>query len=269
MDIKHLLSCNPLLPAYRVLAGPGAHGPMPARQWVDHPGGIVEIGHPGNGFAFDSEAPRHRAHLRPFVIASQPVTNGEWIGFIEDGGYSRPELWLSDGWAMVKQKGWEAPGYWSRDYSATWALFTLGGPRRVHPSEPVCHVSYYEADAFARWAGARLPSEAEWEVVAAARPGGGCFLDLQSCHPKPVTPANRSFVGDVWQWTSSSYGPYPGFRPAPGAVGEYNAKFMVSQYVLRGGSCATPSGHCRVTYRNFFPPGARWCFSGLRLAADV
>ncbi len=271
MDIKHLLSCNPLRPAYRPLAGPGAQGPAPARRWTEHPGGLADVGHQGTEFAFDNESPRHRVVLRPFRIASHPVTNGEWLCFIEDGGYDRPELWLSDGWATVKAQDWEAPQYWFRDApdSSNWNVFTLGGSRRVHPNEPVCHVSYYEADSFARWAGARLPTEAEWEVVAANQPDSGGLLDLNRCHPRPVSASHGSFIGDVWQWTASSYSPYPGFRPAPGAVGEYNGKFMVSQYVLRGGSCATPAGHPRVTYRNFFPPWARWCFSGLRLARDA
>ncbi|MGH9129813.1 MAG: ergothioneine biosynthesis protein EgtB [Acidimicrobiales bacterium] len=273
MDIKHLLSCNPLHPAYRSLSGPGATGAAPPPSWVGHPGGPVEVGHAGSGFAFDNESPRHLVQLTPFVVASQPVTNGEWLCFIEDGGYQRPELWLSDGWATVQAQGWEAPQYWSRDpdcgAGGGWQAFTLGGQRRVHPSEAVCHVSYYEADAFARWAGARLPTEAEWETIAAGRPDSGGFLDLDVCHPRPVSPAQHSLIGDVWQWTASSYAPYPGFQAAPGAVGEYNGKFMVSQYVLRGASCLTPPGHARVTYRNFFPPWARWCVSGVRLAQDA
>jgi ergothioneine biosynthesis protein EgtB len=280
MDIKHLLSCNPLRPSYRPLAGPGVQGPTPAPHWTEHPGGVVEVGHVGTGFAFDSESPRHQVHLNPFGVSSQLVTNGDWLCFIKDGGYDRPELWLSDGWAAVKTQDWEAPLYWFRDRpdASEWNVFTLGGSRRVHPSEAVCHVSYYEADAFARWAGARLPTEAEWEVVAVDQvaqldsrglPDSRGLLDLDRCHPRPLDPSHLSFIGDVWQWTASSYSAYPGFRPAPSALGEYNGKFMVSQYVLRGGSCATPAGHSRVTYRNFFPPWARWCFSGLRLARDA
>ncbi|MGH9071324.1 MAG: ergothioneine biosynthesis protein EgtB [Acidimicrobiales bacterium] len=271
MDIKHLLACNPLLPAYRPLRGPGTGSVTPRADWIEHLGGLVEVGHTGNGFSFDNESPRHLVHLNPFAITAQPITNGEWLCFIEDGGYRRPELWLSEGWAAVRSEQWEAPLYWSATSEGPrWQVFTLGGQRLVHPSEPVCHISYYEADAYARWAGGRLPTEAEWEAVAATRPSHTeRLLDLGSCHPRAVSDSEVSFLGDVWQWTSSSYAPYPGFRPAIGAVGEYNGKFMVSQYVLRGASCATPVGHSRVSYRNFFPPSARWCFSGLRLARDA
>jgi ergothioneine biosynthesis protein EgtB len=270
MDIKHVLSQNLPQPAY-VAAPPGL--PFPAGPaWtpasrIEHDGGLCEIGFRGNGFAFDNELPRHAVHLEPFEMDARPVTCGEWIQFIEEGAYSRPELWLSDGWAACQTQGWDAPLYWYQDDEGVWRYYTLAGPREIRHAEPVCHVSYYEADAFARWAGARLPTEAEWETVAASSVPEGNFMDLSVLHPRPVA-ASSSMYGDVWQWTSSAYAPYPGFRPASGAVGEYNGKFMVNQYVLRGGSCVTPEGHVRPTYRNFFPPSARWAFSGLRLAHD-
>ncbi|HUI02572.1 MAG TPA: ergothioneine biosynthesis protein EgtB [Acidimicrobiales bacterium] len=266
MDIKHVLSCNPLQPAYTTVK---VEAPRPARPvgWTDHPGGLADIGHDGKGFGFDNEFPRHRAHLEPFALADRLVTCGEWLAFMDDGGYRRPDLWLSDGWAAAQADVWEAPLYWFKVVDDWW-LFTLGGPQLVDPAEPVCHVSYYEADAFARWAGARLPTEAEWEAVAAGPAPEGRFLDAEILHPRPEEDRPTLF-GDVWQWTSSAYGPYPGFRPAAGAVGEYNGKFMVNQYVLRGGCCVTPPDHIRTTYRNFFPPGARWAFSGLRLARDA
>ncbi|HUZ09496.1 MAG TPA: ergothioneine biosynthesis protein EgtB [Acidimicrobiales bacterium] len=284
MDIKHVLSRNPLRPAYRApgaggsaptLAGgsrPGPAGPG-ALGWYEHEGGLAEIGHRGDGFAFDNESPRHRILLAPFALADRAVTCGEWLAFMQDGGYSRPELWLSDGWSAVQQQGWHAPLYWSTEeaYSSSgsgWQIFTLAGPRPIDPSEPVCHVSYYEADAYARWTGARLPTESEWEVVAARREVRGNFLDRSSLHPRPARPAGTTLFGDVWEWTASAYSPYPAFRAAPGAVGEYNGKFMVNQYVLRGGSCVTPDDHVRASYRNFFPAGARWAFAGVRLARD-
>ena len=265
MDIKHVLSCNPLEPAYATVT---FDPPRPAARsaWLERAGGVEEIGHQGAGFGFDNEFPRHAVHLEPFALADRPVTCGEWIAFIDDGGYRRPELWLSDGWATAGAEGWEAPLYWSA-VDDDWWVFTLGGPQLVDPAEPVCHVSYYEADAFARWAGGRLPTEAEWEAVAAGYPPRGNYLDPSVLHPRPV--AHTSLFGDVWQWTSSAYSPYPGFKPAAGAVGEYNGKFMVNQYVLRGGSCVTPVGHVRSTYRNFFPPSARWPFTGLRVARDA
>ena len=235
--------------------------------WVDHAGGLVEIGHEGRGFAFDNESPRHVVFLEPFALADRPASCGDWLAFIEDDGYSRPDLWLSDGWATVQAQQWEAPLYWERD-GASWALFTLGGMRPVDPAQPVCHVSYYEADAFARWCGARLPTEAEWEHAAADEDVAGGFLDLDVLQPVGAR-GRQSLYGDIWQWTGSAYLPYPRFRPAPGAVGEYNGKFMVNQHVLRGGSCVTPVGHTRPTYRNFFPPAARWAFSGLRIARDA
>jgi ergothioneine biosynthesis protein EgtB len=274
MDIKHTLSRNPLHRAYLTLDDPAPGSvPLPAPTWSEHQGGARQIGHHGEGFCFDNECPRHIVYLRPFAIAERTVTAGDWIRFIDDGGYRRPELWLSDGWSTVQQSRWDAPLYWTR-LDDRWHLFSLGGFRPVHPDEPVCHISYYEADAYARWAGARLPTEAEWEVAAVGDQEPGNFLDLDVLHPSPVSPqgdraGRTAFHGDVWQWTSSSYSPYPGFEPAPGAVGEYNGKFMVNQYVLRGGACVTPPGHVRSTYRNFFPSSARWAFSGLRLARDL
>jgi ergothioneine biosynthesis protein EgtB len=280
MDIKHVLSINPLRPAYVERAersGPSTatvasqkHAPA-APGWFGHGGGLVAVGHEGEGFSFDNEQPRHEQYLEPFALATRPVTNANWLEFIADGGYQQPGLWLSDGWATVIAEQWEAPLYWWRDDDG-WHQFTLHGACPVQADEPVCHVSYYEADAYARWSGARLPTEYEWEVVAGAQPFGGRFLDTEVLHPRPVVPdgpSPRGLFGDVWEWTASAYAPYPGFRPAAGAVGEYNGKFMVNQQVLRGGCCVTPAGHTRPTYRNFFPPGARWAFSGLRLAKDA
>jgi ergothioneine biosynthesis protein EgtB len=269
MDIKHVLSRNPLRPSYLRRAHVRGDTAPPKAGWIEHDGGVAEIGHTGEGFGFDNEFPRHRVHLGPFALADRPVTCGEWLSFMEDGGYARPEFWLSDGWSVVMTNGWRSPLYWFTDPEEpdTWLQFTLSGVRPVDPDEPVCHVSYYEADAYAHWTGMRLPTEAEWETVATTTAEGDNFLGEGSPHPRPAVSTNALF-GDVWEWTSSAYTPYPGFRAAPGAVGEYNGKFMVSQYVLRGGSCATPPGHTRATYRNFFPPGARWAFGGLRLARD-
>jgi len=269
-DIKHVFWTNPLRPTYRdrvpepVLASRG-----PA--WATVPEGVYWIGHAGHGFAFDNEGPRHRVFLEPYRLASRLVTNGEYLEFIEDGGYRRPELWLSAGLAVVQDRHWESPLYWERDEAGGWNEFTLAGPRSVAGSaldEPVCHVSYYEADAFARWAGARLPTEFEWEAAAAARPVDGHFVDAERFHPAPApgTGGLEQLYGDVWQWTQSAYVGYPNYTPAPGAIGEYNGKWMADQWVLRGASCATPHSHARHTYRNFFPSDARWQFSGIRLA---
>ncbi len=269
MDIKHVLACNPLRPAYDELPAPAPARPGSA-TWTKHAGGSYRIGHAGQSFGFDNEFPRHEVHLEPFALCDQPVTCADWSAFIEDGGYHRPELWLSDGWATVREQDWEGPLYWTAGESG-FEEFTLGGPRPLDPAQPVCHVSYFEADAYARWAGCRLPTEAEWEVAAAVCTADGHFLDRQVLHPRPASGPDgdeASPFGDIWQWTSSAYSPYPGFVVSPGAVGEYNGKFMVSQYVLRGGCCVTPPGHVRATYRNFFPPSARWVFSGLRLARD-
>ncbi len=267
MDIKHVLSMSPLDPVYRAGAAlPGRPSRTPTR-WVSHPGGETALGHAGGDFAFDNEGPRHLVHLAPFELADRVVTCGEWLAFMDYCGYRRPELWLSDGWATVNEQRWAGPLYWRHEGGSDWTVFTLLGRRTVDPDEPVCHVSYYEADAFARWAGARLPTEAEWEAVAGERPVAGRLLDPGSPHPAPQ--ATESLYGDVWVWTASAYLPYPGFRPWPGGVGEYNGKFMVNQHVLRGGSCVTPVGHVRATYRNFFLPRARWPFTGVRLARDA
>lgn len=269
MDIKHVLSRNPADAAYGEIAR-GAGSGRRKLGWLGYEGGVEEIGHAGAGFAFDNETPRHLVLLAPFELADRPVSCGDWIEFIEDGGYSRPDLWLSEGWADIQHGAWTAPMYWSRppDAPAEWSVFTLGGHHNVVPHEPVCHVSYYEADAYARWAGCRLPTEAEWEVAAAGFEAVGNTFDEAICHPVGAEDG-PGFYGDVWEWTSSSYAPYPGFRPAAGSIGEYNGKFMVNQYVLRGGSFATPGGHIRPTYRNFFPASARWAFNGLRLARDL
>jgi ergothioneine biosynthesis protein EgtB len=287
-DILHLFAQNPLKPAVWGSAPaplalvPSASqgrtealseavrpstslGMSGAFAWVEGKSGIVEIGHAGPGFAFDCEGPRHQALLTPHALADRPVTNGEWIAFIEEGGYRNPGWWLSDGWAWVQREGIAAPLYWERD-GAGWASFGLDGLKPVDPAAPVTHISFYEADAYASWAGARLPTEAEWESAAAGLdPREGQFLDDAG----PVRPTGYGLFGSVWEWTGSAYRPYPGFRPAEGAVGEYNGKFMSGQFVLKGGSCATPRGHARASYRNFFYPHQRWQFTGLRLARDL
>ncbi|MGH7045707.1 MAG: ergothioneine biosynthesis protein EgtB [Stellaceae bacterium] len=276
MDIKHVFSVNPLLPAYQAPQPQIAAVTSPL-GWFAHPGGLVEIGHRGTGFAFDNETPRHKVWLEPFRLGSRPVSCGEYHEFIEAGGYRRPEFWLSDGWATVRQQGWTAPLYWQQDDDDVWSIFTLSGRRRLNLSEPVCHVSFFEADAYAKWAGKRLPTEAEWEVAAEHLPVAGNFADARRYHPcadlaagaETGDAALRQMFGDVWEWTASPYVPYPRFRAAAGAVGEYNGKFMCNQMVLRGGAAVTPTGHARATYRNFFPPAARWAFSGLRLAEDL
>jgi ergothioneine biosynthesis protein EgtB len=269
-DIKHVLSQNPDMPVYRP-AAPVTRGDIRSRGWLrsegwfDHAGGIAEIGHRGAAFAFDNESPRHRQYLQPFRLADRLVTCGRYLEFIRDDGYRRPELWLSDGWAAVNQQGWTAPLYWAEREDGGFDILTLNGRRPLDPAEPVVHVSFYEAEAFAAWAGHRLPTEAEWEVIAGGRPVAGTFLDAGTYHP---TGEGGHLFGDAWVWTRSAYQPYPGFRAPEGAIGEYNGKFMSGQMVLRGGSCVTPDGHVRSTYRNFFPPGARWQFTGIRLAAD-
>jgi ergothioneine biosynthesis protein EgtB len=267
MDIKHLFSCNPLHPVYLQRQDEAANLER-AQGWREFDGGVVELGYAGDGFAFDNELPRHRAYLEPYAIADRPVSCGDWLEFVADGGYSRPEFWLSEGWSTVCSQHWEAPAYWSRSGDG-WEVFTLAGTRLVDPGEPICHVSLFEADAFARWAHARLPSEAEWEAAAKDEQPAGQLLHPATLHPRSLKdPFSAGFFGDVWEWVSTPYHPYPGFVTAEGAVGEYNGKFMVNQYVLRGGSCATPGDHIRATYRNFFPAAARWAFSGLRLARD-
>ncbi|HEX8342817.1 MAG TPA: ergothioneine biosynthesis protein EgtB, partial [Tepidisphaeraceae bacterium] len=269
-DIKHVFWVNPLRPAYRPepQRKPAALPPM---EWQSFAGGLHKIGHADDGraFAFDNESPRHTQYLRPFSIASRLVTNGEYKAFLDDGGYDRADVWLSMGAAHARQEAWRAPLYWI-DQGGEWVQHTLSGVRPVDDDEPVCHVSYFEADAFARWSGARLPTEAEWEVAAAAIAIDGTFLESERFHPQPAGgPGLRQMFGDVWQWTSSAYLGYPGYQPPAGAIGEYNGKFMCNQFVLRGGSVATPRSHVRATYRNFFPPDARWQFMGLRLAKDA
>lgn len=265
-DVKHAFGLNPLRPIYRTAEIQTSKATATLR-WEEYPARVRWVGHAGGGFAFDNESPRHRVFVEGFAVASGPVTVGEFLAFVEDGGYDHPALWLSDGWATRQQKGWTAPLYWERTRS-TWSVFTLRGPRPLNPAEPVCHISYYEADAYARWVGARLPTEFEWEVAAGEREVAGNLLDSGHFHPVPDAGRGQWF-GDVWEWTAGPYTAYPGYRPAAGALGEYNGKFMCNQLVLRGGSCATPAGHIRPTYRNFFPPDARWQFSGLRLAKDL
>jgi len=261
-DLLHAFSRNPLQPAY--LAPPPPASTSQPLRWQEHPGGLVSIGHREPGFAFDNEGPAHLVHLLPFALASRPVSAGEFEAFIADRGYQRPELWLSDGFAAAQAGGWQAPLYWDRR-GGGWRRFTLHGELAVDPAAPVTHLSYYEADAYARWAGARLPTEAEWEQAATERPVAGQFLE-RGVRVALAEPGAASIFGGAWAWTASPYVPYPGFRPAAGAVGEYNGKFMVNQLVLRGGSCFSPRSHLRPTYRNFFPPHARWQVTGIRLA---
>ena len=267
-DIKHVFSVNPLRPAYRD-APAGPSGPAPALRWLEYDEGLYDFGHDGTGFAYDNEGPRHRAYLHAFRLASRTVTNGEYLAFIDDGGYRRPELWLSEGWATAQANGWTEPFYWERR-DGRWYVYTLAGLRELDEAEPVCHVSYFEADAYARWAGARLPEEREWELAARDVPVGGNFAEDGRHHPvaaaETAAAAPLQLYGNLWEWTRSPYAPYPGYAPAPGALGEYNGKFMCNQFVLRGGSCATSRTHIRATYRNFFPPNAAWQFMGIRLA---
>jgi ergothioneine biosynthesis protein EgtB len=268
-DLKYAFGRNPLFPVFRPPPEEPTT-PAPAQTWHAFGGGLVEIGHAGGGFAFDNEGPRHRAVLNPFALAGRLTTCGEYRQFVEDAGYDRPDLWLSDGWAARTAHRWKAPLYWER-VGDGYAQFTLGGQRPVADSEPVCHVSFYEADAFARWAGARLPTEQEWEHACGDRPPeSGHYADDRRFHPAPADGEGLTqLFGDAWEWTASPYVGYPGYRPAAGALGEYNGKFMCNQLVLRGGSCASPRGHLRPTYRNFFPPEARWQFSGIRLCRDA
>jgi ergothioneine biosynthesis protein EgtB len=266
-DIKHAFSLNPGWPAYTAAAASDAHGCLPL-QWVRGPEGLVQIGQ-DEEFAFDNEGPRHAVFLHPFELANRPVTCGEFAGFIRDGGYRRPELWLSEGWAELQRQAWAAPAYWVPAQGDEFDLFTLYGLRPLNPAEPVCHLSFYEAAAYAEWAGARLPTEFEWEAAARTQPP---CTPHPGVHPRPARPGPdplKQLGTDVWEWTRSAYAPYPGFQPMAGAAGEYNGKFMINQMVLRGGSCATPPGHLRASYRNFFPPAARWQFSGLRLARSA
>jgi ergothioneine biosynthesis protein EgtB len=270
MDILHAFAQNSVAPAYQAYrAAPARKAPDLA--WFDHDGGLVEIGHVGSAFAFDNEGPRHTVHLAPFRLASRLVTNAEWKAFMADDGYRRPELWLSDGWATASGEGWRAPLYWQEVDGESQAM-SLSGLQTINEQAPVCHVSLYEADAFARWAGKRLPREAEWEAFAAAQPVAGNFLGSgllrTAAAPAAVSDRPEQMFGDVWEWTQSPYTPYPGFKPVAGAVSEYNGKFMANQFVLRGGACVTPEGHTRATYRNFFYPAMRWMFAGVRLADD-
>jgi ergothioneine biosynthesis protein EgtB len=268
MDMLAAFAENPLSPAVWDPPAKPDEAPAPAMSGRAFPAGIVEIGAPETGFAFDCERPRHQALLRPYEIADRLVTNGDWLGFIAAGGYSRPEHWLADGWAWVQANGIHAPLYWRMD-GENWLRFGLDGLRPLRRGEPVCHISYYEADAFARWAGARLPTEAEWEAAATGQ-DASAGNQLDAAGPaRPRASHKGSMFGDVWQWTMSAFLPYPGFKPAEGTVGEYNGKFMSGQFVLRGASCATPRGHSRSSYRNFFYPHQRWQFSGLRLARDL
>lgn len=269
-DIKLNFSANPLRPAYRddlPETSPAVALPL---HWIALPGGIHEIGHQGSGFAYDNEKPRHRVYLNAFRLASRPVTNGEFLAFMQDGGYDNPAFWLSDGWATSRRLHWSSPQYWESQ-DGTWRHFTLGGMRPLNLEEPVCHVSYYEADAYAAWAGKRLPTEAEWEIAARGVAVGGNLRDSGRLHPAPALPGEGllQMYGDVWEHTASPYQAYPGFRLADGALGEYNGKFMCNQMVLRGGACVTAADHVRATYRNFFYPHDRWQFQGIRLAEDA
>ncbi len=269
-DIKNVFSYNPLYPVYA--KSEIAETSMPGKiNFMEFPEGLVEIGHDGKGFFYDNEQPRHKKHVERFQIADRLITNGDYLKFIEDGGYSKPELWLSDGIATVDKEGWKAPLYWEK-IDGEWWSFTLNGFRKVNPAEPVTHVSLYEADAYARWSGARLPSEEEWEIAAGELKAEGNFVENRNWHPVPLNNSGRGLkkmFGDVWEWTRSSYSPYSGYKSAEGAIGEYNGKFMSSRMVLRGGSCATSVTHIRKYYRNFFYPHSRWQFMGIRLAKDI
>ena len=269
-DLKHLFSCNPLLPAYRPARTQAANSRNEALQFIAFDGGVGEIGASGGHFCFDNETPQHRALVEPFALADRLVTNAQYLEFIREDGYRRADFWLSDGWSTLTREGWMRPLYWSESLDAE---FTLAGMQPLHPAAPVCHLSYYEADAFARWASARLPTEAEWELAAKGMSVSGNLLGearTSALHPVPApgNPGLQQMFGDAWEWTASAYAAYPGYRPPAGALGEYNGKFMCSQLVLRGGSCATAMDHIRATYRNFFYPHMRWQFMGVRLARD-
>jgi ergothioneine biosynthesis protein EgtB len=273
-DIKHVFAQNPLYPVFRQRSSETDKIDIQRLKFVEFDEATVEIGHDGNGFAYDNEGPRHRALVLPFSLADRLVTNREYLEFIADNAYSRPEFWLSLGWTTVNEQNWRAPLYWfERD--GEWSNFTLSGLRKIDPDEPVTHLSYFEADAYANWAGARLPTEFEWEHAAAKIDIDGNFVETERFHPAPARGRAGSksdfqqMFGDVWEWTRSSYSPYPGYKAGPGALGEYNGKFMCNQYVLRGGSCATSRTHIRKTYRNFFQPDKRWQFTGIRLARDL
>lgn len=279
-DIKHALAENPLRPAYAPDSIRAEKESQPI-SWHEHPGGLLEFGArtSPDRFVFDNETPRHRSFLEPFRLATRPITNAEFLAFMDDQGYARPELWLSDGWSVARERGWSAPLYWER-HENSWFQYSLRGVEPILPDEPVTHVSFYEADAFARWRHCRLPEEREWEIIAQEARIQGNFLEDAHLHPVASSPASPTparrgggpvvqLFGDVWEWTRSPYTPYPGFAPATGALGEYNGKFMSGQMVLRGGSCVTPRSHIRPTYRNFFPPETRWQFSGIRLAQDA
>jgi len=272
-DIKHVLSENPLHPEYinKKKNGRTANTTQELR-WVAFEGGIFNIGHQGDGFGYDNEYPNHKVYLNPFKLGSRLITNAEYMEFIEDGGYETPEIWLSEGWSSVETNGWIAPLYWQKQ-NGQWTEFTLSGLRKVAPDEPVTHVSYFEANAYARWAGSRLPTESEWEAAASNLEKDGNFVENLNFHPLSLDKSSngnplKQMFGDVWEWTQSSYSAYPGYKTPPGALGEYNGKFMCNQMVLRGGSCATSKSHIRKTYRNFFPADARWQFMGIRLAKD-
>ena len=276
-DIKYIFSTNPLLPVYRKGCGVPGNGALPPETYLEFEGGLHEIGYQGEGFYYDNERPVHKVYLGDFRLQNRLVTNGEFLAFIEDGGYENFRFWLSDAWETVKAEGWNAPLYWEQR-DGEWVEFTLGGMQKLDPARPVCHVSYYEADAFAEWKGKRLPTEAEWEVAARAAGvtgEGANFYDAHTYHPEALpgdAPADRlhQMMGDVWEWTGSAYLPYPGYRRVEGPVGEYNGKFMINQMVMRGGgSCTTSADHARITYRNFFQPEKRWQFKGFRLAEDA
>ena len=267
-DIKNVFSINPLYPSYTGKNIQTSES-VPKIEWINFDGGVYEIGHNGNGFSYDNETPLHKEYTGDFLIASRLVTNREYLDFINDNGYGRPELWLSDGWAAAEKEKWTAPMYWTK-IDGEWFNYKLSGFKKVDLNEPVCHISHYEADAYARWSGARLPTETEWEIAAKDMPVKGNFVEQENFHTVPLEIPNNEdklhqMYGDVWEWTGSAYLPYPGYKPLPGALGEYNGKFMSGQMVLRGGSCATSDSHIRKTYRNFFPPHSRWQFMGIRL----